>query len=229
MGALVSDLVSVSVFQGEVVLQCRVIDPHASSWDGVVWARSWSPTPCACWCNRSDWFCVFPSRYFPPRSGVSVMETFYSDRRPTLPVLVLFSSVCFVLFCFVLLCSVFVFVFVFLLDPALGITGPIGASTSHLMRQNSNSAMEFLCTLTKAASDATQLFLPASTSSPVRPVQFSGASLKDAPRRIRRLEAIRASLPRYVSFETRAMGQVRRHPFGCSNPAPFLLCMSLVT
>lgn len=69
--------------------------------------------------------------------------------------------------------------------------------------------MDFLYTLSKAASDQTQMFLPASTSSPLRPVQhFPGRWYGNRQQRGQRLAAIRASLPGDIVFETVAMGQV---------------------
>lgn len=68
--------------------------------------------------------------------------------------------------------------------------------------------MDFLCTLSKAASDATKMFLPASTSTPVQPVQFPRRWLRNNQMRVQRLAAIRASLPGDVTFQTLTMGQV---------------------
>lgn len=69
--------------------------------------------------------------------------------------------------------------------------------------------MDFLCTLSKVASDDTNMFLPASTSSSARPVQqFPRRWYGNRQQRGQRLAAIRARLPGDIIFETLAMGQV---------------------
>ncbi|CAN0437685.1 unnamed protein product, partial [Ectocarpus fasciculatus] len=86
--------------------------------------------------------------------------------------------------------------------------------------QNSASTMEFLYTLAQAASasDTTDAFLPALASSfPVGPapppptvaLRASPAWRRgSAQNRLRRLDALRASLPVDVMFQTLAMGQM---------------------
>ena len=76
--------------------------------------------------------------------------------------------------------------------------------------KKSSGAMDFLYTLAQAASDTTNAFLPASASSPVQPVTFPTFRWRNAQFRLQRLNAIRDSLPRDVTFDTDslAMGPV---------------------